>query len=180
MTAYLVVEGERDSQLLSRVLSDEIRSRIEVVVAGGKSSIRSTARTLAASRRQPVIALLDADTTYPQLIDEQQSTIESVIKSASITNLVTVILAIPTIESLFFEDSSWLARVLDTPISDAHAVLGRFQPHEALKQITGSDDAVNAILNRATPSHLEQLRTTTLVRQIVEAVVTYQILAQAA
>ncbi len=61
MTAYLVCEGDRDAQLLKRVLPEEILNNVEIISAGGLSAVKSLARSLIVRRQAPVAIVMDAD-----------------------------------------------------------------------------------------------------------------------
>jgi hypothetical protein len=48
VTAYVVCEGERDAQLLKRLLPEEFVSNVEIVAAGGLSAVKSLAGSVPA------------------------------------------------------------------------------------------------------------------------------------
>lgn len=61
MKTYVVVEGQVDVELLSRLLGNRPALDIKILTASGRSSVLSLARTLLLSKDLPVLLVVDLD-----------------------------------------------------------------------------------------------------------------------
>jgi hypothetical protein len=171
MTAYLVCEGARDAQLLKRVLPEELLHNLEIIPAGGLSAIKSLARSLIVRRQAPVAIVMDADVIIPEQVEERLKDTEKIISSVAANTPVKVILAIPTIETIFFQDISLLSRLLGSTPSQDILSLAIYQPWEALKKLIAQSEKYQSqsqLVEQLTNEDLEILRKTTVIKEIVQ------------
>ena len=62
MRCHVVVEGESDGRFIEQLLRRSYGpEQVRIVVAGGASAVTSSARTILATRREPVVVMVDAD-----------------------------------------------------------------------------------------------------------------------
>ncbi len=112
MKAYIVTHEKFHAQLLKTILPKPSIDDVEVIAAGRLSAVKSMARSLLVCRQVPVAIVVDAGSNLPEFVRERRQNIEEVVKGVSGNTLVKVILAVPQIEQLFFEDISLLSRLL--------------------------------------------------------------------
>lgn len=170
MIAYIVCEGTLDAKLLQRVLPEELLSDVEVVAAGGLSAAKSLVRSLLVRRQLPVAMVVDADSVASDLVQERLTSIEEIVKSVSVDTLVEVILAVPSIESVFFQDHFLLSRILGYEPASEILGLATFQPRQALQQLLTKSHKANSesqIINQLTNEDLEVLRQTPVIQEII-------------
>jgi hypothetical protein len=171
MTAYIVCEGERDMQLLKRVLPEELVNTVVVVAAGGLSEVKSLARSLIVRRQSPVAIVVDADAMTPEQIEGRRKETEEIIGSVAANTPFKVILAVPTLETIFFQDISLLSRLLgDVPSQDVLS-LGVYQPSQALKQLISQSKKYqnqSQLVEQLTNEDLEILRKTPVIQEIIQ------------
>jgi hypothetical protein len=132
--AYIVTEGQFDGALLTRLLAEEVRSGVHITSGSGKSGAQSLARSLVAARRRPVALVLDADTTEEALIREERLVARELLAMASPGIPTEVIMAVPSMEVLFFKDRNLLGRLTADNLPDEQWVQARFQPRRVLEQ----------------------------------------------
>jgi hypothetical protein len=84
MKCHVVVEGPTDAELFNRLLADlPLAERPRIVVAGGKMRCISVARSILALKREPVVVVVDADSTEPDALDEQRGYLEFEMRAVS-------------------------------------------------------------------------------------------------
>lgn len=171
MIAYIVCEGNSDVELLQRVLPNELLNGIEIVAAGGLSAIKSLSRSLLVRRQAPVAIVADADSIAPDLVQERRSSIEELVESVAIDTPVKVILAVPSIEIIFFQDERLLSRLLGYEPSQEILNLAISQPHSVLMQLlTQPHGRYNQshLLAQLTSDDIQHLRSHPVIREIIQ------------
>lgn len=99
---YLIVEGPTDKALMELALPSQSLPGHQVVSAGGKSSAISLAVSIMMKRRQPVIVVLDADTTDPKDVRRQEAEYNYLLQSWSNATDFDLIFAIPDLICALF------------------------------------------------------------------------------
>jgi hypothetical protein len=171
MTAYLVCEGAADAQLLKRILSEEVLHSLEIVAAGGLSSAKSMARSLVVRRQAPVAIVIDSDSIALDQVEDRRRTTEDIVKGVASNTPVKVILAVPTIEAMFFQDIALLSRIVGCDPSPDILEMAVAQPLQALTQlISQSQPYLNQsqLIEQLTADDLAILRKTPLVQEIIQ------------
>jgi hypothetical protein len=169
--AYIICEGDSDVELLHGILPKEILKDVEIVAAGGLSAIKSLSRSLLVRRQAPLAIVADADSTVPDLVQERLNSIEEIVKSVAINTPVKVILAVPSIEVIFFEDHSLLPRLLGYNLSQEMLSLATSQPKDVLQQLLSQSQAGDASISlqkRLTSENLEILRKSSVIKELIQ------------
>jgi hypothetical protein len=170
MTAYLVCEGDRDAQLLKRVLPAELLNTVEIIAAGGLSSLKSLARSLIVRRQSPVVIVIDADLTVPSQVEERRKDIEEIVGSVAANTPFKVILAVPMLETIFFQDISLLSRLLGYEPSQEMLGLAVYQPKQSLNQLIAQSKKCQSqfqLVEQLTNEDLEVFRKIPVIQEIV-------------
>ena len=171
MTAYIVCEGERDAQLLKRLVPEEFVSHVEIVAAGGISAVKSLARSLIVRRQSPVAIVADADATVPEQVEQRLKDTEEIVGNIAVNTPVKVILAVPTLEIIFFQDVSLLSRLLGYVPSQDVLSLAVYQPWQTLKQLISQSKNFQSqaqLVEQLTNEDLEVLRKAPVVQEIIQ------------
>lgn len=171
MTAYIVCEGERDAQLLKRVLPEELLYNVEIIAAGGLSAVKSLARSLVVRRQSPVAIVVDADAITPEQVEERLKDTEEIVGSVAANTLVKVILAVPALETVFFQDISLLSRLLEHAPSQDMLSLAVSQPWQALTQLISQSkkyQSQSQLIEQLTNEDLEILRKTPVIQEVIQ------------
>jgi hypothetical protein len=174
MIAYIVTEGRFDQALLQAILPKDLVNEIQFIAAGGLSAIKSLARSLLAERRLPVIIVVDADSVDLESIQERRQGIEETVKSVASNITAKVVLAIPELEGIFFEDISPLTRWLGyQPHADIIASAA-YEPHNVLMKLLAQSKAPDkrtlfSMIESLTEEDAQILRNTSTIREIIQA-----------
>jgi hypothetical protein len=171
MTAYIVCEGERDMQLLKRVLPEELVNTVVVVAAGGLSEVKSLARSLIVRRQSPVAIVVDADAMTPEHIEGRRKETEEIIGSVAANTPFKVILAVPTLDTIFFQDIPLLSRLLGYAPSQDLLGLAVYQPWQALKQLISQSKRYQSqtqLVEQLTNEDLEILRKAPVIQEVIQ------------
>jgi hypothetical protein len=171
MTAYIVCEGERDAQLLKRVLPEELISNVEVVAAGGLSAVKSLARSLIVRRQSPVAIVADADAMTPEQVEERLKDTEEIVGNIAANTLFRVILAVPALETIFFQDIPLLSRLMGYAPSQDLLSLAVYQPWQALKQLISQSTKYQSqtqLVEQLTNEDLEILRKAPVIQEVIQ------------
>jgi len=132
---YVIVEGSTDAEFWRRVLPPELTKDAEFVPAGGSASIPSLARSFLVRRRTPVAVAMDSDSLDPAVIQERRENTEELIRSASASIPVKVVVAVPEIEAWFFAAPEAIERILGEKVPAELVALGRRDPRGVLLQL---------------------------------------------
>lgn len=171
MTAYIVCEGERDAQLLKRLLPEEFVSNVEIVAAGGLSAVKSLARSLVVRRQSPVVIVADADAFVPEQVEQRLKDIEEIVSDIAVNTPVKVILAVPTLEVIFFQDISLLSRLLGYTPTQNMLSLASYQPKQALEELISQSRIFRSqsqLVEQFTNEELEILRKAPVIQEVIQ------------
>lgn len=170
MIAYIVCEGLFDRQLLKTVLPGELLTDVEVVSGGGVSAVKSLARSLVVRRQVPVIIVVDADSVVPELVQERLKDIEEIVESVAVNTPVKVILAVPEMETIFFQDVTFLSRLLGYIPPQDILDLAVFKPKKALEQLLSKSDKIHErsqMIDQLANEEIEILRSSSVMQDII-------------
>ncbi|NET33282.1 MAG: hypothetical protein F6K19_14885 [Cyanothece sp. SIO1E1] len=164
--AYLVLEGPSDIHLLQCILPQGEVENVCFVDGKGKYGAESLARSLAATRDVPVALLIDADTSDETLIAQKRQDLTYLIRQISAGAPFRILLAVPTIETIFFADRKLLEQLLERQLTDLEWQLGQRQPRELLETVAGAN-FVEGTLARLSKEQIESLRQHPLVEELM-------------
>lgn len=102
MNRILVTEGRHDAIVLRTLLSAVDLADVQILEGGGKSSAISLGTSLALNRGTRVAIVVDADTTYPNRIEEQREIFEDLQRRSAGEGSCKLFLAVPTLEDDLF------------------------------------------------------------------------------
>jgi hypothetical protein len=136
--ANIITEGENDATMLRQLLPDltSTPDAFRIIVGGGYSSALAAAHTILTTTNKPALLVIDADTTDSRMAYERKRFVEEYVNGTAHA-ICTVIVAIPTLEVLFFADKATLEEALGKKISDDLWELAQLSPKKALDLITG-------------------------------------------
>jgi hypothetical protein len=148
MIAFVIVEGALDIEILTRLVPPNLCSDIVITAGGGVDGVKSLARSLAASHRKPIAIVMDADTSDPQLVESRRQSMVELVRSAASSVPVTVIMAIPQLEVVFFEAPGPLDRLYPNNVANPLLFeLARSNTRQALTSLDPSE-ALSTILRK--------------------------------
>jgi hypothetical protein len=135
MRTYVVTEGSSDVQLLKSVLNAKGVKDVEYIEGGGKSSVASMAQSLLIKRHKPVAVVMDADMLDKRRVNEQEKIYFDLLRSFASGVAFKVLLLVPEIETVFFDDRELLQRELKLENSSIVASEAEDRPRETLDRL---------------------------------------------
>ncbi|HEX6902394.1 MAG TPA: hypothetical protein VF789_21930 [Thermoanaerobaculia bacterium] len=163
MRVYVVTEDTVDTELLGALLPEDLAAEVQIVPAGRLSEALAMARSILASRRVPVVLLANSHTTWPELIQETEVDLESLLQIASGGVPCRVVLAVPELEAALFESRDILENILAIQIPPTTAVRAEANPRQALEELFLAQDRIKnmrQLLGAMTSAELNRLRDT--------------------
>ena len=182
MIAYIICEGAFDVALLRQILPQDLLINVEIVAAGGLSAIKSLSRSLLVRRQVPIAIVADSDSIIPESVQERRRSIEELISSVAVDTYFKVILAVPSIETVFFQDSKLLPRLLGFEPSQEILSLATAQPYKALKELlgqAGGEHGKFSLFHHLTDEDLKALCRAQVMQEIIHFLEAVQGIAKA-
>lgn len=172
MIAYIICEGLYEAQLIKAILPKQVLKEVEFVAAGGISSVKSLARSIVVRRQVPVAIVIDADSTVPELVQIQTNSIKEIVESVSVNTPVKVILFVPEMEAIFFQDTQLLAKLLGYIPSQDELTLAISQPRKILKQLIDKSKKVKIndlaqFINNLSDEEIDNLRNASAIQELI-------------
>jgi hypothetical protein len=171
MIAYIICEGIDDKQLLKAILPEISLNQVEIVVGGGISSVKSIARSLVVRRQTPVAIVVDSDSTVPELVQMRIRETTEIIESVSVNTPVKVMLFVPELEAIFFQDLQLLSKLLGYAPSQDELSLAASRPRKVLAQLLAKSDKVrnrSEIINQLAEENINNLRDFPTIQELIE------------
>lgn len=129
----LFVEGEADRELWQALLADV--QHVQIVAAGGRSRAPALARRALMEGDEPVILVLDADTTNDDAASMEEGVLRAYLAMAATGDRYLVELARPEIESIFFGVPEHDREIFGKKLSSEERVSGRFAPKLMMEKL---------------------------------------------
>lgn len=170
--AYIVVEGPTDAAILRKILPPESLQQVKFINGEGKYSAVSMARKLLMTEQVPTVLVIDADTDQKSMIHEQQD-LDYLLRQATGGTPFLILMAVPAIESLFFQDRAFLEQLFGKPFTDLEWQLARHQPRQLLNTFQGGvQKFVEHAITTLTDEKIELLRQYELVQNLMQFLAT--------
>jgi hypothetical protein len=99
----MVVEGPSDAGLIRAILGRELAEQVRFFIAQGRISTTSLGRNILVHEGGPLLVVQDADTTNPQLVDEQRGFVRLALSRFGADGSFDAFFFVPEIEVVFFE-----------------------------------------------------------------------------
>lgn len=171
MKSYIVTEGQFDAEFLMMLLASEFPEPVLVSAAGGRSSSISFAKSILASRHEPVALFMDAETIEPAGVREQERVLYDLIHTAAQSTPFRVFLAIPELEIVFFQDPEVLAALVGGEVTAQDVQEAQYRPRSVLDRLCRRGNLVSGrmeLLARLTPDLSRRLARHTLVQSLIQ------------
>lgn len=102
MKKILICEGYSDATILRTIFAAIDMIEVKIMEGGGKSSAISLGTSFALNGGARVAIVVDADTTDPDLLKEQQSIFNDLVSRIPYSGSCRLFLAVPTLEEAIF------------------------------------------------------------------------------
>ena len=158
MNMYLLVKGISELAFFRRLLPADLKSVTTIVTSGGRSNIVSKARSLMVTKRKPLVLVTDANVIEKDAVEQRHQSLHELLRSATAGVPFKVVLAVPEIESWFFDVPEVVERLSGKQLSLEQRQLGEIRPKEALSQIFKAQVSVAHLADELTEKEVQALR----------------------
>ncbi len=176
---HIIVSSNTVAMLLGQVFSEEQNAGlVEVRTSYPLSSLYGTAKTLLGVRNEPVAIILDANTTDSSVANDLRESAAEVIGDAAGAAPLKILIAVPAVEALLFEQSDAVKRAFPHA-SDTLIEIGKFSPATALSRLdpsgTGSSaPATVSVLKELNAEDIRAIRSMSPVQELLAFMVDLQ------
>jgi hypothetical protein len=172
MKVHVITEGRSDEVLLRSLLRpDGDDQTVSVSSAGAKSAAQSLATSILVVRRQPVVLVVDADTTKDEIVQEQRDFLAASLGQFARSHMWKVCMAVPEIEAVLFYDAAVISRLFQTELSETQQMQARFEPKQVLlnlMQERGLGRSIADLWPHLTEDDVSLIRESPLIQEIRE------------
>jgi hypothetical protein len=145
MSAYLFVAEDSDACILKHLIPATLAPEVQIVSAKGMGSLASVARTALATRRKPAAVIVDAYSVKPEVISDRRQNLEDLIWLVAGRVPVKVVMAVPELRRIFFDDPRLLPKLLGRELPAEALIRARYEPGAVLKELLAQDSRIQSI-----------------------------------
>ena len=167
ISRYLIVEGEFDKLLLSKILPEHVIDRAQFVVGNGFSSAISLAKSMIFQVEQNLYLFLDTDTDDENKIYDKKKDLMNIFINNNYRNKINFIYIKPEIEILIIENKEVLNEIFNYKYTDDN-IINYKRPRNILKEI--NNDYQKIISNKLTNDIIENIRKTNAYKEILKQI----------
>jgi hypothetical protein len=172
MIAYIVTKNSFDAQIIATVLPKDWLKQVEIIPAGDLYGVKSFASSLASSFQLPIVIVFDADSLDRRKIEHRRRDIQEIVEFNNAKIPVEVILGVPQMEIIFFENNSLLPRILGYEPAQELLLLAKTEPRKVLEKLLSESNKVSdrlKIIDLLTSDDIAALRQTSLFQELIES-----------
>ncbi len=170
MISVLVGSNTAAMLLVNLMEPEQQAGLVEFRCAHPTSSLYAAAKTLLEIRNEAVALVLDADSTEPTMAARVRDEAAEVIGESAFAAPLSILVAVPAVESLLFRRPDAVRRAYSHATSDV-IDLGLVSPGDALQKLNGASDryqASLAIITKLNDDDIAFLRNESPVRDLLE------------
>lgn len=168
--AYIVTESNDAALLLKQLIPERVSSTIKFIPRTDYNWAQSTASTIVTTKQSPLVVVLDAHSVDPEMINDRRVSNEELLRFSAIAPF-KVILAVPEIEILLFQDREVVEELFDQEISEVDWARAEFIPRTILQKLLTANShpaTLEGLLDRLTPPMMAKLRNHPLLQEVTE------------
>jgi len=167
--AYVITEGESDVAVLKKLLPAHLTKEVEIVSGQGDYGARSLAASILAARQRPVALVIDADTNDEQMIKERADFARWSLRQAAADVPFEVFVAVPSIESVFFQDQALIENFAHREFTDLEWRLVKLQPQELFaNEPGGKRQVIQRLLHNLNKESVKLLQEHPLIQALTD------------
>ena len=169
--AYVITKGKFGEICLKKALPQKIVDNTVFTSGPDTYSAQTLAHSILADRRRPVVLVMDANTTHEANISEKNDFLQWFIGSVAGGVPYKIMLVIPQIEIIFFQDRDLLEQLIQRKVSDVEWAVAQFQPRKSLQQLLaqgGNGLTAEKLLDMLTDEMIEVLQKHYPVNELTE------------
>lgn len=134
---YIVVEGPTGAMILRAILPKDLLQDVKFINGQGGYGAISFARKLLMTERIPTAIVIDADAGQEAVVETQRQDLDFLLQQAAADVPYRLLLAVPEIETVFFQNRGLLEELLGRQFTDLEWHLAQQQPRLLLNSFPG-------------------------------------------
>jgi hypothetical protein len=162
--AYVITE-DIDVEIFKKLLPKRLTKMVELIPSSYSAS--STSSTLLAVKRIPLALVVDAHTDDDTAIYERQDTLQYLLRQTAVRVPFKVLLAIPSIEAIVFQDRPLLEQLIHRQLTDTEWELAKYHPKKSLTYFLG-ENPLPGLLKQLTEPAIAILQQHPLIIELME------------
>jgi hypothetical protein len=175
MKVYIVTEGKTDVAWLRWLLAPEVTEyKLGFYAGGGQSGAISMAGTILGVQLEPVVLVVDSDTTDPGRIADLEQVIRAILGRVAPESMWRLCLAVPVIESWILSEARLVKELFGVVLSSREKSRLQQNPKEAMAklfqqaQTTYTPEAIQEVTENKDASHLREMPPVRTIRHYIE------------
>ncbi len=140
--AYIITEGNKDIEILNKLLPKTIINDIKFADGQGQYGAFSLASSLLSTRPTPVVLVTDADKEDDSSVSEQLDSLNYLLRQSSRGTRFKVLIAVPEIEVLLLQDRALIQKLAERSFTDLEWLLAKSQPKRFLAEVFGNNTPI--------------------------------------
>lgn len=166
----VVVEEREDAVLLRRLIARALDVPTGFYSGRGRTSLVTLARNVLIQEGGPVLVAMNANTSYPDLVDEIRGTARYAIEILSEDAVFHVHAFVPQLEVIFYEARCVLRRRFGREIEGMELELGKLDPRRQLDRLLAREGTDRGAFYRSlNQDDLDQLLRAPQMRPLIAA-----------
>ncbi len=172
--AYIVVEEPTDAAILRSILPPKSLQQVKFINGESKYGAVSMARKILMTEYIPTVLVIDADTDHESMTHEHRD-LEYLLRQVSSETPFQILMAIPAIEVLFFQDRGFLEQLLGKTFTDLEWQLASQQPRQLLNTFQGGyQKFVETAISHLNEDAIAMLRQHPLIQDLIKFLITLE------
>ena len=170
---YIITERWSDAAVLKKMLPKPVLHNLIFIDGESPYGAESMANTLLAAKRLPVVLVINAKTNDELMIRERAEELNYLLRQASPGIPFKVLIAIPELEVVFFQERELLEELISKKLTDLEWHFAQHHPKELLENLQGSSTTfIETTLNALDDQKLQVLRQSPLIEELNEFLAT--------
>jgi len=179
MKVYVVTEGKTEAAWLRWLLAPELMDEnVECHARDGQSSAVSMACTILGVHLEPVILVVDSDTTDPGKVADVDQVIRAILGRVAPESMWRLYVAVPVIESWILSDTRLLKELFGVAPSSREKSRLQQNPKAAMAKLfqqahtTYTPKAIQEVTENKGASHLRETEPVRTIRHYIKELAT--------
>jgi hypothetical protein len=172
MKIFIVVKDETDRDVLRSVLLTEKLANVQFVMSKDRRELSSVATTMLVTERAPLALVWDADATHPDVIQDRREWLDALVTRFALRSIpFRIIMAIPSLEAIFFVRPEILESVAGGKLSDRIILIAKYSAKDALEEfgnVCGKPLDAREIAASLGPAELDMVREHPIIKELTE------------
>jgi hypothetical protein len=169
---YIITSGKFETDLIQKVLPNDLLQNTKVVTGAGDTSALSLARSYYTEKKSKILLLVEAETFDDDKVAEKKKLYENMIYAVPGNSEIKIIVFVPEIESLLFIDKHFIENFFGKTLSDFEFDLAQRDPKFGMIRLKGdqkysSNQIAYDLLNQINQDVIGKIQKSNQIQEII-------------